>query len=273
MGTFSRMNWTLLLRLFLCAAFLAQPVLLWPEPVPVRYTEGVVHGFLVLRALNGQILADGDLNQEARGDRVTTKLVFRFRDGSFSEETAVFTQGRDFQLVTDHLVQRGPAFPYAIDMSIDRSRQHVTVRYVEDDGKEKIADERMDLPPDLANGLIPILLKNLPSGAKAATLSIVAATPKPRLLKVAISRAGEDSFANGHSRYAASHFVLKADLGGISGVVAPLLGKQPPDSHVWILGGDAPAFLKSEAPLYPGGPPWRVELTRPTWPRTISPQP
>jgi hypothetical protein len=266
------MNWTLLLRRFWCAAFLAQPVMLWPEPVPVRYTEGVVHGFLVLRALNGQILADGDLSQVARGDRVTTRLVFRFRDGSYSEETAVFTQDRYFQLVTDRLVQRGPSFPRAMDMSIDRSRQHITVRYVDAGGKEKIADEPMDLPADLANGLISILLKNLPSGA-AATLSLVAAAPKPRLVKLLISRVGEESFANGHSHYTASHFVLKADLGGIAGVVAPLLGKQPPDGHVWILGGDAPAFLKSEAPLYAGGPSWRIELTRPTWPRAILPKP
>ena len=32
------------------------------------------------------------------------------------------------------------------------------------------------------------------------------------------------------------------ELGGIAGIVAPIIGKQPPDLHVWILGGDAPAF-------------------------------
>ena len=125
---------------------LAQAILLCAEPVTVRYAEGVVHGFLVLRALNGQILADGDLNQMARGNKVTSKLVFRFRDGSYQEETAVFSQSRYFQLLTDHLVQRGPSFPRPIEMSIDTARQHVTVRYIDDDGKDKIADEHMDLP-------------------------------------------------------------------------------------------------------------------------------
>ena len=258
-------------RRILCAGVLAQAVLLCAEPVTVRYAEGVVHGFLVLRALNGQILADGDLNQMARGNKVTSKLVFRFLDGSYQEETAVFSQSRYFQLLTDHLIQRGPSFPRPIDMSIDTARQHVTVRYIDDDGKDKIADERMDLPSDLTNGIISILLKNLPPGGTATILSTVAATPKPRLVKLAITRVGEEPFANGHSSYKASHLLLKVELGGVSGVVAPLLGKQPPDNHVWILAGDAPAFLRSEAPFYVGGPSWRIELTSPAWPRAILP--
>jgi len=36
---------------------------------------------------------------------------------------------------------------------------------------------------------------------------------------------------------------------------------------VWILGGDAPAFVKAEQALYIGGPVWRIELASPSWPR------
>ena len=43
----------------LWTALLALPAHVCAEPVAVRYSEGLVHGFLVLRALNGQILADG----------------------------------------------------------------------------------------------------------------------------------------------------------------------------------------------------------------------
>jgi hypothetical protein len=43
---------------------------------------------------------------------------------------------------------------------------------------------------------------------------------------------------------------VKVKIGGIAGLVAPLLGKQPPDTHVWVLTGDAPAFVKLEGPLY-----------------------
>ena len=34
-----------------------------------------------------------------------------------------------------------------------------------------------------------------------------------------------------------------------------------------ILGGEAPAFVKSEQSLYTGGPVWRIELVSPAWPR------
>ncbi len=52
----------------------------------------------------------------------------------------------------------------------------------------------------------------------------------------------------------------------MTGLVAPLIGKQPPDTQVWILGGEAPAFVKMEGPLYSGGPIWRIELVSPVGP-------
>lgn len=152
-------------------------------------------------------------------------------------------------------------------MAIDGSSGQVTVRYA-DHGKQKVETERIEVPPDLANGLILTLLKNVPTGGPPKTVSLVAATPKPRLVKLAISAAGEESFSTGGASRKAMHYVLKVEIGGISGVLAPLLGKQPPDSHVWILGGEAPAFVKSEQPLYLGGPLWRIELVSPVWPRT-----
>ena len=65
----------------------------------------------------------------------------------------------------------------------------------------------------------------------------------------------------------AMHYLVKIEIGGIAGAVAPLVGKQPPDSHVWVLGGDAPAFVKSEGPLALGADPWRIELVSPVWPK------
>jgi hypothetical protein len=123
------------------------------------------------------------------------------------------------------------------------------------------------MPPDVANGIVLTLLKNIRPDAPRTTVSMVAATPKPRLVKLVISPQGEEPFSTGGFRRKAMHYVVKVEIGGLSGLVAPLLGKQPPDIHVWILGGRAPAFVKSEGPLYFGGPIWRIELTSPVWPR------
>jgi hypothetical protein len=242
-------------------------VLVCAEPVTVRHTEGLVHGFLVLRTLDGASIADGDLIQVARGDRVTSRMVFHFKDGSVHDETAVFSQQRQFRLISDHLAQKGPAFPTPLDMSIDGASGQVIVRYANEHGEQKQESERLTLPPDLANGLVPTLLKNVSPDALPKTFSLIAATPKPRLVKLAISSAGREPFSTGGAGREATDYVLKVEIGGLSGLLAPLLGKQPPDSHVWILGGDVPAFVKSEQPLFMGGPVWRIELVSPSWPR------
>lgn len=249
------LTWTLLLP----AAVLSQ------SPVAVLHTEGLVHGFLALRTLEGNALADGEVTQVARGDRVTSHLVFRFKDGSVHEETVVFSQRNSFRVISDHLVQKGPAFKRPMDVSIEGLTGQVTVRYTDDDGKEKTESERLKLPPDIANGMILTLLKNIRPNVPQTTVLMVAATPKPRLVKLLISQEGEDSFSVGASSHKAMRYVIKVEIGGVAGLAAPLVGKQPPDTHVWILDGDAPVFVKLEGPLYQGGPTWRIELTSPVW--------
>jgi len=237
------------------------------EPVAVRHAEGVVHGFLVLRTLDGTAVADGDLIQTVRGSLVTTRLTFRFKDGSVHDETSVFTQRGQFRLVSSHLVQKGPTFPQPLELTIDAAKGQVAVRYTDEDGAQKTESEQMDLPPDLANGIVMTLLKNVRPDAPPKSFSYVAATPKPRLVKLEISVAGRERFSTGRRTRRATHYVLTVDIGGLSGLLAPLVGKQPPDSHVWIFGGEAPAFVKAEQSLYSGGPVWRIELTSPVWPK------
>jgi hypothetical protein len=236
------------------------------EQVTVRHAEGLVHGFLVLRTLDGTLLADGDLLQTTRGPRVTTRLVFHFKDGSLHDETTVFSQREQFRLISDHLVQKGPSFPQPIDMNIDELKGQVTVRYTDEHGRAKQESEHMDLPPDLSNGLVLTVLKNANPASPPKSVGFVAATPKPMLVKLAISAAGEEPFTTEGANRKAEHYVLKVEIGGIKGVIAPIVGKQPPDSHVWILGGEAPAFVKSEQQLYNNGPVWRIELVSPIWP-------
>jgi len=258
--------WPTAVVVLIACATLLQSGAMSAAQVAVRHTEGVIHGFLVLRTLAGEILADGDLIQVACGDRVTSRLVFHFKDGSVRDETAVFSQRRNFWLLNYHVVQKGPAFQHPMEVSIDGSTGQVTVRSVDDDGKEKLVTERLDLPRNVANGLVLTLLKNIRFDAPQMTVSMVAATPKPRLVKLAITRQGEEPFSVAGSSRKATHYVLKVEIGGAAGLVAPLLGKQPLDTHVWILGGDAPAFVKLEGPLYFGGPIWRIELVSPVWP-------
>jgi hypothetical protein len=86
-------------------------------------------------------------------------------------------------------------------------------------------------------------------------------------VKVVVNAQGREPFSLGGFNREAVHYVAKVDLGGVAGVVAPMVGKQPPDSQIWILAGEAPVVLKSETLSYMGGPIWRMELASPVWPQ------
>ncbi|PYK35930.1 MAG: hypothetical protein DME54_03155 [Verrucomicrobia bacterium] len=237
-----------------------QPTALFADMIPVRHTEGLIHGFLLVLTFEGKALADGQMTQDAQGDRVTNHLIFRFKDGSIYEDTTVFSQRGTFRLLSDHLILRGPSFKQPVDTSINASTGQVKVRYTEDKGKEKVIAQRMELPPDVANGLLFTLMKDIKPSAPRTTVSMVATTPKPRLVKLAILPQGEEPFTIGSFHHKAMHFVVKVEIGGVTGFLARLMGKQPADTHVWVLGGEAPAFVKAEGPLYVGGPIWRIQL-------------
>jgi hypothetical protein len=58
-------------------------------------------------------------------------------------------------------------------------------------------DGQVALPPDLANGMIFTLMKNETPDSGNIHASMLLATPKPRLVKPAISQQGEDFFLLG----------------------------------------------------------------------------
>jgi hypothetical protein len=213
----------------------------------------------MLRSLNGKILAGGDLTQVVRGTQVTAQLTFHFKDGSVHDETTVYAQDGTFRLITDHLVQKGPSFPHPIDILIDATRNTVTI-HADDNGKEKDQTEQIDLPPDLANGMLLVLLRNIASSAPETKVSMLSTSAKPRVVKLAIASKGERTFTYAGQRRKATHFEIKIEIGGVAGVVAPLVGKQPPDVHFWMSQGASPTFIRSEAALYEGGPIWRTDL-------------
>ena len=242
----------------LCAA---APVLVHGEPVHVRYPQGSTHGFLVIKTVGGARIATGDVTQIVHGDRVISHLIFHFRDGSLDEDTTVFTQRGTFRLITDHHIQRGPSFPKPNDVLIDALTGQITSRTA--DGE--VIHEHLDLPADVSNGLPPNLLLNIPPSIPETRLSFVAPGKKPRLISVSVKPAGEVSFTIGGTARKATDYVLHVDLGGFTGAIAPMLGKQPADYHIWIMAGSPPAFIREEGQAYEGGPIWRIEQISPTF--------
>ena len=245
-----------LLALGTLAALAACPTV-EAEPVLVRFTEGVARGFLTLRSANGDKLADGELVQVLRPHGLEGRLFFRFADGSLYDETVLYSQRRVFTLLRYRLIQRGPSFPLTLDASFDRKKAQYKVRYGYGTGREETLNGKLELPSDVYNGMIATLLKNLRRGANE-TVHLVAFTPKPRLVKLHLTPAGEEVVRVGDASMRAARYQAKTDLGGSIGFLASLMKKELPVLHYWIVPGDVPAFVKFEGPFFMEGPVWRV---------------
>ena len=229
------------------------------EPVTVRFPEGISNGFLVLRARNGDVIAHGELVQAPHGEGVQSVLTFRFKDGSFYEETLTFSQHKVFRLLTYKLVQKGAAFPEPSEVWFDRASGRYRARVGTDD-----AEGILELPDDLHNGMTGTLLRNLPAGGSASG-HMYAFTPKPRLMRTAMRPEGEDRYFVGDTAHTAVRHIVTMDLIGLTGLVATVLGKDPPDVRMWMSTGTAPSFLKFEGAMFLKGPRWKIELAAPRW--------
>src|SRR5271170_1671988 len=242
------MNILFVKRLRICSLILPLVWAMQPtaqgDPAPVHSVEGTIHGFLELRSEDGQVVASGDSFRVVRGNRVTSRTLFHFKDGSIDDETTVFSQRHTFQLLSDHHIQKGPSFPRPMDVLIDVPTGQITVHSTGKDGKEEVKTDHLDLPADLANGMVPVLLENMRPNIRATTVSMVVATPKPRLVKLVISNVGADKCFVAGSSQQAIHYDIKIGLGGVAGVLAPLIGKAPPDIQIWTIGGEATTFAR-----------------------------
>jgi hypothetical protein len=235
-----------------------------PAAVPVRFTEGSVHGFLALTTTGGAPLAHGDLFQVARDGEIDSRLVFHFVDSSVFEETVTFTQQDVFVMQSYRLVQTGPAFADDIVVTLARSGEYVVNTKSHGDGSAKRYSGKLDLPPDVYNGMIITIAKNL-APHETQMVHLVAFTPEPRVIGLEIAPTTSRAVMLGQHEEPAMHFTLKPKLGALLGFFASVAGKAPPNSDVWIVMDDVPAFVRFEGPMY-SGPVWRLDLTSPSWP-------
>jgi len=237
---------------------LLSPSLAGAAPVEVRFLEGVTRGFLVLRSTTGQTVAQGDLIQTAHPDRVDSQMVFRFKDGSLYDERVTFSQQHVFTLLSYRLVEKGPSFPEPMDVSFERTQGRYRVTSTEK-GREKTSIGTLDLPPDVYNGMIVMILRNLPV-RRAETVHFVAFTPTPRVIQLELEPAGDEKLQLGEQEAHATRFAVNPKLGILLSLAARVLGKKPSRYECVVWTKDVPAFIRCDGPLRLNGPAYRFEL-------------
>jgi hypothetical protein len=234
------------------------------QPISARHKEGSIHGFLLVKSAQGKVIGVGDLVQVAEDDRVHSRLVFHFRDGSVDDESTVFLEQDLLRLVSDHHIQKGPSFPTPLNVTINVHAAEVTWQET-NGGKIEVNRKHLELPNDLANGIIPQVMENISPGAAETKVSYLVNNPKPRIVELRVKPEARDRFTVGGLEYFANRYLVHVELGGFAGLIAPFIGKQPDDGRVWVMTGEVPSFTRMQGAFYAGGPVWTVELTSPVW--------
>jgi len=106
-----------------------------------------MHGFLVLRTVNGILIASGDLLQVGRGGDLESRMVFRFKDGSVFDETVVFTSSGSLPCRATAWCSAGPYSPRTRDLAAGSLRKVLRENQVHKDGREEAIDGTFDCPP------------------------------------------------------------------------------------------------------------------------------
>lgn len=241
-----------LVVLVLLVAFAATAL---ADPVVTRVAESPLRGSPLVRTPSGQHLADGDFVQTVDDDVVDSRLTLRFADGSLHDEQSVFAQRGALRLLRHRLLQTGPSFPLNLRASLERDGERYDVRYRgADESRWRRISGRVALPPDVYNGMVPTLVRQLPSTA-GGHFHVIAFTPQPRLVQVRVTAVRDDEVVARGRLTSATRFQLKPEVGGLTSLFAADL----PPVLCWVTRDETPRFAGFEGPLYYRGPIWRIE--------------
>ena len=84
---------------------------------------------------------------------------------------------------------------------------------------------------------------------------------------MALHPEGEEKVLVGKSAKPVTRYPVKLELSGLTGIIASVLGKDPPDLRYWLVAGYVPAFVRFEGAMFLNGPIWRLELATVEWPK------
>jgi hypothetical protein len=214
--------------------------------VPIHEAVGSLHGFPSMSDAAGTIVADGELTQQVRGDRLVVRARWRFQDGRTAEEEDAFrTRPELSQERFSWVERRGDRELRRFEVDFTTGRAFAaTARGDHVDRR----DARLDLPPGrsftgygtaLAASELPL---DAP-GAKAE-LAFVAFTPEPRVVTLEVRRGAEEDVPAAHRTIACDRFTLHPKLPFPVSVVA-----HARDAHLWFTHRPPRALVRAEESL------------------------
>src|SRR6266852_5302437 len=202
--------------------------------VEVRWIEGTLRGFPVVRDAEGRQIGDGTLTQYIEDGKLHAQGIFDLRDGRrVREETVLDQRARLRQLFWSWKETQGDEV--LREFSVDLTTGHATARKRTGDGVDTW-DEHLDDTKDAFVGVgFMYAVKNL---------------------TVRISRDQVGELSMGGRRLGAERFVIHPEVPWIARLFV-----KAPDQYLWYYRPAPPAFLRADIPLAePSDPTIRIEL-------------
>ena len=216
--------------------------------VELRYPQGDLHGFPSMSDESGKLIADGELTQKRKGDRLFVHAVWRFKDGRVAEEDDVLRTRPELSQESFRWVERrGKEELRRAQVDFRTGKASFSRR---EDGKPKTWEEELDLPrgkafTGYATALAASQLRDALSEKDARrSLTFVAFTPKPRTVELEIARAPGARIRAAGRELSADLFTLHPKIPFPLSIVA-----NAPDSHLWFTHASPPALLRAEQNL------------------------
>jgi hypothetical protein len=115
--------------------------------------------------------------------------------------------------------------------------------------------------------MVSLVAENFPRKAPEMKVSYLAGSPKPRVVKLSIKPDGEDTFRLGGVNRRSSRFNIHIEIGGIAGVIAPVIGKTAIRHQSLGSGWRSTRIRQDGRTSLPKRPNLDMELTSPVWPQ------
>src|ERR1700686_380468 len=239
------------LRALRTLASLAVLTLLSPAPargVELRYPQADLHGFPSMSDESGKLIADGELTQKRKGDRLLVRAVWKFKDGRVAVEDDVLrTRPELWQESFRWVERRGKEEVRSAQVDFRTGKATFSRR---EDGKIKNWEENLELPRGKAfTGYSAALAASQLRGALSTrearrSLTFVAFTPEPRTVELEIAREPGTHVRAAGRELSADLYTLHPKIPFPLSIVA-----NAPDARLWFTHTSPPALLRAEQNL------------------------
>jgi hypothetical protein len=245
----------------LIAFGLGLTILARPQSKAIEVTEyqGAAHGYPGFMDGNGKKLADGEFRQWIEDDKLHIVISYKFRDGQFYEENALFRQQPELiqeQWSWKELRHGQPQREFAIDFLTKTAAMHLRK-----EGETKDVSEQVDVEPGrtFAGFGFTIAIANLRKRLLAGEqieLKAIGFAPRVQAVTVKISHAGLDRMKMSGRFLKGDCFIIHPEIPAIARVFIHV-----PDTKIWLTNPAPAGFLRAEGPIVlPNDPLIRIDL-------------